>query len=148
MYRRLSLSRSNIDTYKYQQKVLKTFYYNINHIEEIEMDDQDKLIVDCLAEQGRIVYHIFHSRGMVEYAPNKKDWMMRRAYVFINRVSKDPKINSTSQNEVGEEVLDAFIICEPIATEISGALVDGVFSTVNLARIKNLQNEEKVIWNF
>lgn len=146
--RRLSLSRSIIDTYKYQQKVLKTFYYNINHIEEIEMDDQDKLIVDGLAEQGRIVFHIFHSRGMVEYAQNEKDWMMRRAYVFINNASNDLNINSTSYDGIGQGVLDAYVICEPINTEITEVLSGGVFSSISLSKIKNLSGENKVLWSF
>ncbi|MFJ7915419.1 MULTISPECIES: hypothetical protein [unclassified Lysinibacillus] len=145
--RRLSLSRSIIDTYKYQNKVLKTFYYNLNHIEETEMDAQDRLIVDELDKYGRKVFHIFHSRGMVEYSPNKKDWMMRRAYVFINRISNDHNINSTSHNEIGQGVLEAFVICDPIDTETTEIIVDGVFSPINLSKIKNLNGEEKVFWH-
>lgn len=146
--RRLSLSRSIIDTYKYQNVVLKTFYYNLNHIEETEMDAQDKLIVDGLADQGRIVFHIFHSRGMVEHAPNEKDWMMRRAYVFIKRVSNDPNINSTSYDDIGHGVLDAFVICEPINTETSEVLADGVFAPISLSKIKNLSGDDKIFWYF
>lgn len=146
--RRLSLSRSVIDTYKYQNRVLKTFYYNLNHIEETPMDDQDRLIIDELAMQGRTVFHIFHSRGMVELAPNEKDWMMRRAYVFINRISNDPNINSVSHIEIGQGVLDAFVICEPINTEQTEVLVNGVFSSISLSKIKNLAGTKKVIWSF
>lgn len=146
--RRLSLSRSIIDAYKFQNRVLKTFYYNVNHIEETTMDTKDKLIIDELVKNGITVFHIFHSRGMVEYAPNKKDWMMRRAYVFINRISNNPNINLTSHTEIGQGVLDAFVICEPITTVTSEVLAEGVFSAVSLSRIKNLQNEEKVIWYF
>ncbi|MBG9456031.1 hypothetical protein ABE61_18780 [Lysinibacillus sphaericus] len=146
--RRLSLSRSIIDTYKYQNRVLKTYYYNLNHIEETEMDAQDRLIVDGLAMLGRTVFHIFHSRGMVKYAQNKKYWMMRRAYVFINRVRNDPNINSISHDEIGQGVLDAFVICEPINTETSEVLAEGVFSSISLSKIKNLDGEKKVIWSF
>ena len=146
--RRLSLSRSVIDTYKYQNEVLKTFYYNLNHIEETEIDAQDRLIVDGLAMLGRKVFHIFQSRGMVKYAPNKRDWMMRRAYVFINRISNDPNINSTSYIEIGQGVLDAFVICEPIDIETSSVLINGIFSSISLSKIKNLTGEKKVIWSF
>lgn len=145
--RRLSFSRSIIETYKYQQKVQKTFYYNINHIEATDMDIHDRLIVNGLAEQGRVVFHIFESRGMVELAPNEKDWMMRRAYVFVNRIGNDPNIISTSHDEIGQGVLDAFVICEPINTEPSEVLADGVFSSISLSKIKNLNGDEKVIWN-
>jgi len=147
--RRLSLSRSVIDTYKYQNKVLKTLYYNLNHIvDEIEMDYLDKLIIEDLEKLHKAVFHIFRSRGMVEYASNKKDWMMRRAYVFFNRVSNNPNINSVSHVEIGQGVLDAFVICEPINTETSKVLADGVFSSINLSKIKNLDGDEKVIWSF
>ncbi|MGR6904589.1 hypothetical protein [Lysinibacillus sp. BSL11] len=146
--RRLSLSRSIIDAYKFQNRVLKTFYYNVNHIEETTMDTQDRLIIDKLVKNGITVFHIFHSRGMVEYASNKKDWMMRRAYVFINRVNNIPNINSVSQVEIGQGVLEAFVICEPISTETSKVLADGVFSSISLSKIKNLGGDEKVIWSF
>ncbi|MGG2112717.1 hypothetical protein ABFY60_19850 [Lysinibacillus pakistanensis] len=146
--RRLSLSRRVIDTYKYKNRILKTFYYNLNHIEETVMDAQDLLIIDELDKCGKTVYHIFHSRGLVEYASNKKDWMMRRAYVFINRVSNTPNINSVSQVEIGQGVLEAFVICEPISTETSKVLADGVFSSISLSKIKNLGGDEKVIWSF
>lgn len=143
--RRLSLSRRVIDTYKYKNRILKTFYYNLNHIEETVMDAQDRLIIDELDKCGKTVYHIFHSRGLVEYASNKKDWMMRRAYVFI---SNDPNINLTSHTEIGQGVLDAFVICEPIDIETSEVLVDGIFSSISLSKIKNLGGDEKVIWSF
>ncbi|MEC1304298.1 hypothetical protein [Lysinibacillus capsici] len=148
--RRLSLSRSVIDTYKYQKRVLKTYYYNLNHIEETEMDAQDKLIVDELAMQGRIVFHIFHSRGMTEYASNenRKYWITRRAYVFIHKICDNPTSSSTSYDEIGQGVLDAFVICEPINTETYEVLADGVFSPISLSRIKDLSGEEKVIWHF
>lgn len=146
--RRLSLSRSVIDTYKYQNRVLKTFYYNINHIEETTMDDLDKLIIDELAKRGKTVFHIFSSRGMTEYAPNKKDWMMRRAYVFINRISNDKNINSISHSEIGQGALDAFVICEPINTVTSEVLADGVYAHISLSKIRNLGGEEKIIWSF
>lgn len=146
--RRLSLSRSIIDTYKYQNRVLKTFYYNLNHIEETEKDDQDQLIIDELKKSGKIIFHIFHSRGMVELAPNEKDWMMRRAYVFINRMSNDSNINSISHNEMRKGVFDAFVICEPINTEGTKVLADGVFSSISLSKIKNLSGADKIIWSF
>lgn len=146
--RRLSLSRSVIDTYKYQKRILKTFYYNLNHIEETEMDDQDRLIINELEKHDKAVFHIFHSRGLVEYAPNEKDWMMRRAYVFINKISDNPKSNSTSYDEIGQGVLEAFVICEPINKEAFKVLADGVFSPINLSKLKNLNGYEKVIWQF
>lgn len=146
--RRLPLSRSVIDTYKYQNRVLKTYYYNLNHIEETEMDAHDQLIVDELDKYGRKVFHIFHSRGMVEYAPNKKNWMLRRAYAFINKISNDKNINSISHSEIGQGVLDAFVICEPINTEASKVLANGVFSSISLSKIICLRGEEKVIWHF
>ncbi|MGK4118234.1 hypothetical protein AB0Y38_18205 [Lysinibacillus capsici] len=145
--RRLSLSRSIIDAYKFQNRVLKTFYYNVNHIEETTMDTQDKLIIDELVKSGIMVFHIFHSRGMVEFAPNHKDWMMRRAYVFINRISNDKNINSISHSEIGQGVLDAFVICEPIYGEVTKVLKNGVFSPIILSKINNLIGEEKIIWN-
>ena len=146
--RRVSLPRSVINSYKYQNKILKTYYFNLNHIEEVEMDAQDKLIIDNLTKQGKIVFHIFHSRGMVEYALNEKDWMMRRAYVFINRLSNDTNINSTNHDEIRQGVLDAFIICEPINIENPRVLAGGIFSQVSLSKIRNLQNQEKVFWGF
>lgn len=144
----LSLSRKVIDTYKYQNRVMRTFYYNLNHIEEIEVDDQDQLIIGELEKQGKEVFHIFQSRGMVEYAPNEKDWMIKRAYIFINRISNDPTIKSTSYDEIGQGELDAFVICDPINIETSEVLADGVFSSIRLSKIKNLAGENKVLWSF
>ncbi|MGD2198750.1 hypothetical protein [Lysinibacillus fusiformis] len=146
--RRLSLSRSIIDTYKYQNRVLKTFYYNLNHIEETEMDDLDQLIIDELAKRGKTVFHIFHSRGMIEYAPNQKEMMMRRAYVFINNTNHYPNINPTSYDGIRKGVLDAFVICDPIVIEGSRVLTNGVFSSISLSRVKNLTGAKKVIWFF
>jgi len=146
--RRLSLSRSIIDAYKFQNKVMKTYYFNINHIEETGIDTIDRLIVDELGKLGYIVFHIFHSRGLVEYTPNKRDWMMRRAYVFIKRISNDPNINSTDHTEIGQGVLEAFVICEPINTETFKVLANGVFSTISISRIKDLSEKEKIMWHF
>ncbi|WP_347723983.1 hypothetical protein [Lysinibacillus capsici] len=146
--RRLSLSRSIIDAYKYQNRVMKTFYFNLNHIEETGIDAVDRLIVDDLAKQGRTVFHIFHSRGMVEYAPNKKECMMRRAYVFLKKINDNPPSNSVGYDEMGQGVLDGFVICEPIDTESSGVLTDGVFSSISLSKITNLVGENKIIWSF
>lgn len=146
--RRLSLSRSIIEAYKFQNKVMKTYYFNLNHIEETGIDTIDRLIVDELGKLGYIVFHIFHSRGLVEYAPNKRDWMMRRAYVFIKRISNDPNINSTGHIEIGQGVLEAFVICEPIDIETSKVLAEGIFSSISLSKIKNLRGDEKVLWQF
>lgn len=142
--RRLSLPRSIIDTYKYQDRILKTFYYNINHIVETEIDALDQLIVDQLAKQGRAVFHIFHSRGIIDFAPNEKDWFIKRAYVFINRLSRFPK----EYNGIDHGILDAFIICEPINGETQKILEDGVFSTIRLSKFKNFSGETKNIWSF
>lgn len=144
----LSLSREVIDTYKYQNTIMKTFYFNLNHIEDTEVDAQDRMIIDELENVGIIVFHIFHSRGMIEYAPNEKDWVIRRAYVFINRISDDFNIRLTTHDEINNGVLDAFIICEPIISETSEVLSDGVFSSISLSRIKNLNGENKVLWSF
>ncbi|MGE7929219.1 hypothetical protein [Lysinibacillus xylanilyticus] len=63
-------------------------------------------------------------------------------------MSNDSNINSICHNEIEKGVLDAFIICEPINSETSEVLVDGVFLSISLSKIKNLKGDEKVIWHF